>query len=49
MSFAPPPEPPSDESPHVPGFRSWRAIYCVVLGSLAFYLALLVAWSRWLE
>jgi hypothetical protein len=48
MSNSLPPEPPSDESPHVPGFRSWRAVYLVVLGSLAFYIALLAAWSRWL-
>ena len=49
MSHSPPPEPSSDESPHVPGFRSWGAIYCVVLGSLVFFIVLLAAWSRWLE
>ena len=49
MSHTPPPEPPSDESPHVPGFRSWPAIYLVVLGSLALFIVLLAWWSRWLE
>jgi hypothetical protein len=49
MNHAPPPDPSSDEPPRVPGFRSWRAVYLVVLGSLVLYIVLLAAWSRWFK
>lgn len=49
MIRTPPPERPSDESPHVPGFRSWRALYCVVLVCLALFIVSLALWSRWFK
>jgi hypothetical protein len=47
MSSPPPPESPSEESPRVPVFRTWRGLYFFVLGMLALYIVFLALWSRW--
>ncbi len=39
--------PPSDESPGVPGFRTWRGIYLFVFLWFVFAVALLTVFSRW--
>jgi hypothetical protein len=39
MSLSPQPE-PEDESPGVPGFRTWRGVYLFVLGC---FVAMVVA------
>jgi hypothetical protein len=41
------PEPHSDESPGVPGFRTWRGIYLFVFGAFVLVVALLALFSRW--
>lgn len=41
------PAPASDESPGVPGFRTWRGIYLFVFLWFVFAVALLAAFSRW--
>jgi hypothetical protein len=41
------PEAGSDhENPGLPWLRSWRGVYCMVLGAYALYLVLLAAWTR---
>lgn len=47
MNDVPPAKTSPDESPRVPGFRSWGAIYLIVLGSLALYIAFFAVWSEW--
>ena len=43
-----PPEPHnSDESPGVPGFRTWRGIYLFVFGVFVVVVALLTIFSGW--
>ena len=39
----PPPESPDDASTGLPGLRTWRAVYTVVLAVFAGWLALLAA------
>ena len=41
MKDEPHDNPPSDESTGLPGLRSWRAVYCVVLGIFALWVGLL--------
>lgn len=36
-----------EESPSIPGLRTWRGLYLLVIGSLAFYIVFLLLWSRW--
>ena len=36
-----PPTASEDESPGLPGFRTWRGVYAVVLGVFALWIALL--------
>lgn len=38
--------PPSDESPGVPGFRTWRGVYLFVFGCFLFVVFLLAIFSR---
>lgn len=38
---------PSDESPGVPGFRTWRGVYCFVFGVFVLVVVLLVLFSRY--
>jgi hypothetical protein len=40
------PDPNDEESPGVPGFRSWRGVYWFVLGSFVFVVALLAIFTR---
>jgi hypothetical protein len=40
------PTPPDDESPGVPGFRSWPAVYWFVFGTFALFVVLLTIFSR---
>jgi len=47
MKDSPASVPPPEEPPEVPLFRSWRALYLVVLGTLVIYIVVLAAWSRW--
>jgi len=43
-----PPDPhPSDESPGVPGFRSWRGIYLFVFAGFVLVVVLLTVFSRY--
>jgi len=42
-----PPAPASDESPGVPGFRTWRGIYLFVFLCFVLAVAFLAAFSRW--
>jgi len=49
MKESPAPAPSSEEPPHVPLFRTWRAIYFSLLSLLAGYVIFLAVWSRWLE
>jgi len=45
---SPAPEPPaSDESPGVPGLRTWRGVYVFVFGVFAVVVTLLALFSRW--
>jgi hypothetical protein len=44
-----PPQPagsPDDESPGVPGFRTWRGVYLFVFGAFIFFVAALAIVSR---
>lgn len=36
-----------EEPPNMPGFRTWRGLYLLVLGSLTFFIIFLLLWSRW--
>ncbi len=36
---------PDEETTGLPGLRTWRAVYCVVLGSFLLWVALLFALS----
>ena len=47
MKSPPAAPPPSDESPGVPGFRTWRGIYLFVFLCFVLAVALLAAFSRW--
>jgi hypothetical protein len=47
MNDAPSSEVGPDESPRIPGFRSWGAIYLLVLGFLVFYIVFFAVWSEW--
>jgi hypothetical protein len=38
--------PDDEESPAVPGFRSWRGVYWFVLGSFVVVVALLAIFTR---
>ena len=38
--------PADDESPGVPGFRSWRGVYLFVLGAFAAMVAALAAFTH---
>ncbi len=40
-----PPE-PEEESPGVPGFRTWRGVYLFVLGTFALVVIALTLFSR---
>ena len=42
----PPPDPPTDTEPGVPGFRTWRGVYLFVLGWFVLVVALLAVFSR---
>ena len=37
---------PENESPHVPGFRTWRGVYLFVLGWFVLMVVLLTIFSR---
>ncbi len=37
----------SDDSPGVPGFRSWRGVYLFVFAAFVIVVALLTVFSRW--
>ena len=44
----PPPEhPSSDESPGVPGFRTWRGVYLFVFAVFVLVVVLLAVFSRY--
>jgi hypothetical protein len=44
---SPPADPPaSDESPRVPGFRTWRGVYLFVIGCFILCVVLLAILSR---
>jgi hypothetical protein len=38
--------PPDDESPGVPGFRTWPGVYWFVFGCFVLFVALLTIFSR---
>ena len=40
------PDPTDDESPGVPGFRSWRGVYLFVFGWFVIVVVLLAIFSR---
>jgi hypothetical protein len=40
------PPPPNDDSTGVPGFRSWRAVYAVVLGIFVLWVVLLTVLTK---
>ena len=40
------PEPADDESPGVPGFRTWRGVYLFVFGCFVLVVVLLAIFSR---
>jgi hypothetical protein len=46
MKPAPPERPAHDESPGVPGFRTWRGIYLFVWVSFVLVVVLLTIFSR---
>ena len=46
MKSAPSDPPPSDESPGVPGFRTWRGIYTFVFVFFVLVVVLLTIFSR---
>jgi hypothetical protein len=39
--------PRTDETPDLPGLRTWPAVYLVVLGCYVLYVIALAALSRW--
>ena len=41
------PDPQSDDSPGVPGFRTWRGIYLFTFGVFVVVVALLALFSSW--
>ncbi|HEV2691314.1 MAG TPA: hypothetical protein VG347_00300 [Verrucomicrobiae bacterium] len=41
------PESQSDESPSVPGFRTWRGVYLFTFGIFVVVVALLALFSSW--
>jgi hypothetical protein len=41
------PEHAASELPHLPGLRSWRAVYVFVLGCYIAYVVVLAALSAW--
>jgi hypothetical protein len=41
-----PPTPPADESPGVPGFRTWRGVYLFVFGCFIAVVIALTIFSR---
>ncbi len=43
---SPGPDPASDESPGVPGFRTWRGVYWFVFGAFVAVVILLALFSR---
>jgi hypothetical protein len=47
MKSSPSTPPPSDDSPGVPGFRTWRGVYLFVFGFFALVVVLLTIFSRW--
>ena len=47
MKSRPAAPPTSDESPGVPGFRTWRGIYLFVFLCFVLVVALLALFSRW--
>ena len=38
--------PKADESPNLPGFRTWRGVYWFVIGCFVFYVVLLIVLSQ---
>ena len=46
MTPTPSDPPPSDESPGVPGFRTWRGIYLFVFAFFVMVVVLLAVFSR---
>lgn len=46
MKLPPPETPASDESPGVPGFRSWRGVYLFVFVFFVIVVAMLTFFSR---
>ena len=47
MKDAPPlPEPPAEDSPGLPGFRTWRGVYVFVFSFFVICVALLALLSR---
>jgi hypothetical protein len=47
MKPSPPDSLPDDQSPGVPGFRTWRGIYLFVFIVFALVVGLLTLFSRW--
>jgi hypothetical protein len=43
----PPDQPANDESPGVPGFRTWRGIYYFVFAGFVLVVVLLALFSRY--
>jgi len=46
MKPLPPDPPPADESPGVPGFRTWRGLYLFVFAAFVLVVVLLAWFSR---
>lgn len=46
MTPRPPPDSTDGESPHVPGFRTWRGIYIFVFGAFLLLVVALALFSR---
>ncbi len=38
---------PDDDSPGLPGFRTWRGVYLFVMGCFVAVVVLLTVFSRW--
>ena len=49
MKPSPPDHPSSDESPGVPGFRTWRGIYLFVFVGFVLTVVVLALFSRYFE
>ncbi len=47
LSPMPDPKAPDDDSPGLPGFRTWRGVYLFVIGCFAAVVILLTVFSRW--